>query len=54
MAVRALLVGKDVLAVFPAVYSTKSFINQMFARASDYELDDQEAILVISPLISIT
>ena len=52
VAVRALLDGKDVLAVLPTGYG-KSLIYQMFVCFMDYKLDGQAAILVISPLISI-
>lgn len=52
VAVRALLDGKDVLAVLPTGFG-KSLIYQMFVRSMDCKLDGQAAILVISPLISI-
>ena len=48
VAVRALLDGKDVLAVLPTGFG-KSLIYQMFVRSMDYKLDGQAAILVISP-----
>ena len=51
--VRALLDGKDVLAVLPTGYA-KSFIYQMFVHSMDNKLDSQAPILVISPLISIS
>lgn len=51
--VRALLDGKDVLAVLPTGYA-KSFIYQMFVRSMDNKLDGQAPILVIFPLISIS
>ena len=51
-AVRALLDGKDVLAVLPTAYG-KSLIYQMFVCSMDFKLDGQAAILVISPLINI-
>ena len=51
-AVRALLHGKDVLAVLPTGYGN-SMIYQMFVRANDYQKNGKAAILVISPLVSI-
>ena len=52
VAVRALLHGKNVLAVLPTGYG-KSMIYQMFVRAKDYQMNGKAAILVISPLVSI-
>ena len=52
VAVRALLHGKDVLAVLPTGYGN-SMIYQMFVRAKDYQMNGKAAILVISPLVSI-
>ena len=52
VAVRALLDGKDVLAVLPTGYG-KSVIYQMLARAKDYQMNGKETILIISPLVSI-
>ncbi|XP_044182578.1 ATP-dependent DNA helicase RecQ-like [Acropora millepora] len=52
VAVRALLDGKDVLAVLTTGFG-KSLIYQMFVRSMAYKLDGHAAVLVISPLISI-
>ena len=52
VAVKSLLDGKDVLAVFPTGYG-KSLIYQMFVRAKDFEMNGNATILVISPLVSI-
>ena len=43
---------KDVLAVFTTGYG-KRLIYQMFVRATDFEMNGNATILVISPLVSI-
>ena len=45
VAVRALLDGKDVLAVLPTGYG-KSMIYQMFVRAKDYQMNGKKRFLL--------
>lgn len=52
VAVKALLDGRDVLAVLPTGYG-KSLLYQIFVRTKDYEMNGKATILVISPLVSV-
>ena len=52
VAVRALLDGKDFLALLPTGYG-KNMIRQMLVRAKDYQMNGKATILIISPLVSI-
>ena len=52
VAVRALLDGKDVLALLPTGYG-KNMIYQMFVHAKDYQMNGKATIFIFSPLVSI-